>query len=153
MIHDGEPPLPKVGDILLNLGLRVHGEAIPASDDVPDAITDIPAGQPRSTTYQVTGRNAGVRDFDMDQGRGITHVGVEFVVSVGALRFQVQSDGWADDVGPSLRVMVTGQLMVVGGYEWEDCELEDTRSSWLVQSIATADYGDVMLNLLPATCT
>lgn len=82
MIYDGEPPLPEVGEILPSLGLRVHGEVVPAAEDLPDAMTEIPADHPHEVRYWVTGRIEEPRDFDMDQGQGTTHAGVEFVVNV-----------------------------------------------------------------------
>ena len=37
---------------------------------------------------------------------------------------------------------------VVGAYEWEDFGLDDTRSTWIVQAMASAADGDVMLDVV-----
>lgn len=148
MIYDGGPPMPQVGTVLTGMGLRVRGELTPASGDVPDGIVEVPSDEPRGVMYQVTGRIEEPRDFDTDTGRGATHGGVEFVVQVGSHRYQVQSEGWASDVRAASRVTVRGRFEVVGAYEWEDFGLDDTRSTWLVQAMASAEDGDVMLDVV-----
>jgi hypothetical protein len=151
MIYDGEPPMPEVGTVLTGVGLRVRGELALAPSDRPDGIFELSRDRPRDITYQVTGRIEEPRDFEVGTGRGFQHGGVEFVVTVGAERYQVQCDRWACQVGSAPRVTVHGQFEVIGSYEWADFQLEETRSTWLVQSVAPAEHGDWMLDLASAS--
>ena len=148
MIVDGEPPMPQVGMVLTGLGLRARGEVTPAPADLPDGIVAIKSDQPRDVVYQVTGRIVGPRDFITDGGRGSVHAGMGFVVHVGDERYQVQSDGWAREMQSVSRVTLRGRFEVVGDYEWDAFGLEDTRSDWLVQTLASGDHGDAMLDLI-----
>ncbi len=45
------------------------------------------------------------------------------------------------------RVTVTGRVAVVGEYEWDAFELEESRSDWRVSAVASGDRDDMMLEL------
>ena len=149
MIADGEPPLPNVGSLLTCVGLRVRGEVTAAPPDSPDGSVETQGGHPPEVMYRLTGRAGEPRDFDVDTGQaGMRHAGVEFVLTVGFDRYQVQTDGWASDVPTGSRVTVTGSLAVVGEYEWDAFALSELRADWLVKAVAPADNDDTMLDLL-----
>jgi pimeloyl-ACP methyl ester carboxylesterase len=86
-------------------------------------------------------------DFNVDTGAGTRHAGAGFVLTIGADRYQVETDGWARDVPAGSRVAVTGRLEIVGDYEWDAFGLSESRVDWLVKAIAGADHGDTMLDL------
>ncbi|MGZ0150157.1 hypothetical protein ACXJJ3_24060 [Kribbella sp. WER1] len=148
MIADSEPLLPHAGSLLTGVGLRVRGGLTAAPLDSTDGIVTAQGGHPYEVTYQLTGRANEPRDVDMDTGRGGQHAGVEFVLTVGSDRYQVQADGWARDVLTGSRVMVIGRLELVGEYEWEAYSLHESRADWLVKAVAPADDEDTMLDLV-----
>ena len=152
MIADGQPPLPSAGTVLTGIGLRVRGEVTHARPTSPDGVVEVPGEQLHQNTYALTGRVGEPRDFAVDTGlAGSQHAGVEFVLTVGTDRYQVQTDGWARDMPPDTRVTVRGHLEVVGTYEWEAFGLEESRANWLVQTVAPAPRGDTMLDVVPAS--
>ena len=152
MIADGEPPMPRPGSVLAGVGVRVHGEPLPVDDGVPDGVEVRPATGPAvdGTVYAVTGTASDVRTVEAGSvpGQGVQVVGAELVLTAGENRFQVQLDGRAQDVRPGSRVTVTGELVLVGGYEWEAFELPDTRADWLVRHVAGLLDGDVGVDLV-----
>jgi hypothetical protein len=119
----------------------------PAQPDSPDGIVEARPGHPHEVIYRLTGRADEPRDFDVDTGAGIRHAGAEFVLTVGADRNQLETDGWARDVLAGSRVAVTGRLEVVGDYEWDAFGLGESRADWLVKAIAWADDRDTMVDL------
>jgi hypothetical protein len=147
MIVDGEPPMPKVGSVPTRAGLRVRRVVTPVQPDSPDGIVEARPGHPHEVIYRLTGRADEPRDFDVDTGAGTRHAGAEFVLTAGADRYQVATDGWARDVPAGSRVAVTGRLVVVGDYEWDAFGLRESRADWLVKAISWADNGDIMVDL------
>jgi hypothetical protein len=147
MIADGDPPMPSVGSVLTGVGIRVRGDVTPADPESWDGVVALDGGVPHESRYRLTGRAGEGRDFDVDTGRGTEHAGAEFLLTVAADQFLVQFDGWARDVPTGSRVTVTGQLSVIGAYEWDDFGLTESRADWLVQAVASADHGDTMLDL------
>jgi hypothetical protein len=39
-------------------------------------------------------------------------------------------------------------MEVVGAYEWDELGLDESRSNWLVQAVASADHGDTMRDVV-----
>ena len=147
MIADDEPPMPRRGSVLAGVGVRVHGEPLPVDDGVPDGVevrrTTGPAAD--GTVCAVTGTVSDVRAVEAGSvpGEGVQVVGAELVITTGEDRFQVQLDGRAQDVRPGSRVTVTGELVLVGAYEWESFDLPDTRDDWVVRRVVGLCDGDV----------
>ena len=155
MIADGEPPMPRWGSVLAGVGFRVHGEPVPVTDGVPDGVEVLPATGPAvdGTTCAVTGTVSDVRAVEAGSvpGLGVQVVGAELVLTAGQDRFQVHLGGRAHDVRPGSRVTVTGELVLVGAYEWEAFDLPDTRGDWAVQRVLGLSDGDVGVDLVRAT--
>lgn len=147
MIADEEPPLPAVGSLLADVGLRLRGEVTTAPPNSPDGIFEVDDAPPQDVMYRLVGQILEPRDFDVDTGDGGRHAGVEFVLVAGPDRFQVEADGWARDLAVGSRVMAIGHLELVGAYEWDAFELVESRADWLVKAVADANDGDVMLDL------
>jgi hypothetical protein len=78
---------------------------------------------------------------------GGEHSGAELVLAVGTDRFQVQFDGSASDVVPGSRATATGELVLVGDYEWEAFDLTDTRADWYVARAIDLPGGDIQVDL------
>jgi hypothetical protein len=148
MIADAEPPMPRVGELLSGLGIRVRGAVTPALPERPDGIVEIEAPKPHQVRYQLTGSVIDPRDFEVDGGGGDEHTGAEFVLSVGDDRFQVQFEGTARDIQPGSRVTVADPLSIVGAYEWDGFQLTESRADWFVRAAVRADRGDTVLDLV-----
>lgn len=86
--------------------------------------------------------------MEVASDRGSRHAGVEFLLLVATDRFQVQADGRASQVPAGSRVTVTGRLELVGEYEWDAFQIEESRAEWLVKALAPAGDDDVMLDLV-----
>ena len=136
MIADEEPSLPRAGSVLADLGLRVRGDVTPAPPGAQDGVVEIQANKPYEVMYRLTGSRGEPTDYAADFGRGSEHAGVELVLTVGSERYQVQSDGWARDIPAASRVVVSGRLAFVGGYEWDAFGLTDTAASHKAMSMA-----------------
>ncbi|WP_017934283.1 hypothetical protein [Nocardioides sp. Iso805N] len=153
MLVDDEPPRPAPGSLLRSVGLRVHGVATVADATTPDGLAEVQnsdgAGQPRSV-YALTGTADAAQDIWTNIGERQErdqHAGSEFVLTIGADRFQVQIEGPASNVPPDSRVTVTGELRLVGEYEWDAFELTDTRADWVVRSVVALARGDIAVDL------
>jgi hypothetical protein len=68
-------------------------------------------------------------------------------MTVGSERLQVQFDGRASDILRDSRVTVTGELVLVGWYEWDGCGLTDTRADWMVAEVVALPHGDISVDL------
>lgn len=150
MLVEKVPPRPDAGSLLRSVGVRLHGVAT-AADATPDGVVEVP--DPDSSThrsvYALTGTASDAQDFWTNTkrwGRG-QHSGAEFVLTVGADRFQVHFLGHASDVVSGSRVTATGGLSLVGEYEWDGFELTDTRADWLVTKVVDLPDGDIMVEL------
>lgn len=154
MTMDEEPPRPVAGGVLHSVGLRVHGQVAPAGDMAGDGIAEVlteSAADQDAPVYALTGAATDGRDIWVGDGRRwrsqSQRAGAEFVLTVGGERFQVQHGGLASDVVESSRVTATGGLELVGGYEWEDFGLVDTRADWLVRQVVELPGGNVLVDL------
>lgn len=147
MVADAEPPMPRVGEHVNGVGIRVRGTVRPAPVDHPDGVVEIEAAKPHEMRYQLTGSVIDPRDFEVDQEGG-RHAKGEFVLAVRDDRFQVQLEGTTRDIQPGSRVTVDGPLFVVGAYEWDDFQLTESRADWFVRAAVRADRGDTMLDLV-----
>jgi len=148
MIADEERPMPKVGEQVKGVGIRVRGAVQPATVDRPDGIVEIEAPKPHQVRYQLTGSVIDPRDFELDKGGRGKDARGEFVLTVHDDRFQVQLEGSTRDIQPRDRVTVDGPLFIVGAYEWDDFQLTESRADWPVRSVVRADRGDTMLDLV-----
>lgn len=156
MIVDGEPPMPAVGSLLRSVGVRVRGAVIAAEHATPDGAVEVQGtatADQLGRVYAITGVAGDAKDVFVGTGRRhVRHrrVGAEFVLTVGEDRLQVSFDGRGADVTPGSRVTVTGELHLVGEYEWEAFDLIDTRADWTVAAVATLPNGDVIVDLTRA---
>lgn len=148
MIADGELAMPTVGSVLAGVGIRACGDVSAARPGWPEGIVAVRGGAPHEVLYRLTGRAREPRDFDADEGSGGRHAGAEFLLTVGEYRFQVQWEGWADEVPTGACVTVIGRLCLVGGYEWDAFGLTESRADWQVDAVARSDDGDTMLDLV-----
>jgi hypothetical protein len=153
MIVDGEPPMPEVGSVLTEVGVRVIGEVAPAQPGSRDEVVEDRAAAPHHVVYRLTGRADHARDTYIGGVKpGGHHAGTEFALTVGATRYQVSTGGHPADVTAGSRVVVTGRLELVGGYEWDAFDLSDTRADWLVKAAKPAIWagrGDALIDLHP----
>lgn len=156
MIVDGEQPLPTAGSALRSAGLRVRGAVTGAGNATPDGVVEVQraaaAGQP-GRVYAITGVVGNAKDVFVGTGRPrVRHrrVGAEFLLTVGEDRFHVSFDGRGADVTPDSRVTVTGELELLGEYEWEAFDLIDTRADWRVADVARLPNGDVLVDITRA---
>ncbi len=136
MVADEEPPSPVAGGVLAKVGLRVRGDLSVAEVDTPDRWVDLGSRDPdpRYRRYAVTGEAGPVRSVEAGMEReGAQHFGAELVMTVGRARFQVQCGGFAVDVPAGSRVTVRGTVAVIGDYEWNAFDLQDTRTNWRVE--------------------
>lgn len=154
-LADNEPPSPDAGSMLRSVGVRVRGEVSAAESATPDGVAEVPdaAGEDsHRRVYAMTGIAGDAQDVWSDTGRRRErqqHSGAEFVLAVGADRFQAQFDGHASEVLPGSRVTVTGGLELVGGYEWDAFGLGDTRADWIVTKVVALPHGDIAVELAP----
>lgn len=155
MLADGEPPRPDPGSLLPSIGVRVHGVVTVADSTTPVGVAEVQdsdaAGSERRM-YALTGIAGAAEDIWMNTGRGQAqdrHCGSEFVLTIGADRFQVQIEGRASEVPPDSRVTVTGELRLVGEYEWDAFELTDTRADWVVKKVVALPDDDIAVDLAP----
>lgn len=151
MIADGEVPVPSRGDVLKGLGVRFRGEVAPATAEACDGIVEL-SGDPllADVAYRATGRASEARDFYFEMDPGVRDHGTDFVLAVGAVRYQVQCEGWAADVPEGVRLSVTGRASVIGSYEWDDFGLADVRRDWQVTDVSSSG-DDLMLDLQPSS--
>lgn len=152
MLMDDEPPRPSVGSLLRSVGVRLVGAVTTADAGTRDGVVvveDSGSPDPGPDLYAVTGIASDAQDVWSRTKRWgpDEHAGAEFVLSVGADRFQVQFDGHASEVVPAARVTVTGGLELVGEYEWESFGLRDTRADWLVTKVVALPDGDISVEL------
>lgn len=156
LLADEEFPRPDAGQQLRSVGLRVRGQVTAAEDGTPDGIVEESPAQGAtqgSPVYQLTGVASEGRAVWARPGPPRTsphHVGAEFVLTVSGERFQVQHDARGSGVVENSRVTVIGPLELVGGYEWEDFGLIDTRTDWLVEQVVELHAGDVLVDLSPS---
>ena len=147
MIADDEPPLSDVGSILRGVGLRLFAEETSTHPDLPEGIVEVRSAPPGEARYRLVGQVIAPRDVEADFGSGRQHAGVEFVLDTGAERFQVHAHAGARDVAAGSMVEVVGRFELVGSYEWDAFDLEESRADWLVHEVVVADDDGVMLNL------
>jgi hypothetical protein len=146
VLVDGDVPKPIEGSVMRGLGLRLSGVAWLSTDDY--GIKELVTSDPARREYRITGVVEQSRDFQTDDGSGNQHAGCEILVVVEEQRVLVTTSGWARDFPPSAHITASGRWRVVAPYEWDDFELPDVRSDWLVRSIASAGRGDSMLDLV-----
>jgi hypothetical protein len=154
MLADDELPKPAAGSPLRSVGIRVRGVLTapgPASADEVREVSESRIAKPSRVAYSLTGIASDIRDVRINtERRGQGHdVGTEFVLTVGAHRYQVQVDGSSADVMDGARATVTGPLELVGEYEWAAFGLTDTRADWLVTDVVEFAGGDVQVDLAP----
>jgi len=153
MLADDEPPMPCSGALLRSVGVRVRGAVTVADRATRGGVVVVSGGDsadPHQILYACTGIAGRANDVWTDTGRRgerHRHAGAEFVLTVGAHRFQVEFDGPASEVRPDSRVTVTGRLELVGAYEWDAFNLVDTRADWMVMNVVRVPDGDVLVDL------
>ncbi|GAA3130762.1 hypothetical protein JOF29_007512 [Kribbella aluminosa] len=142
------------GAVLPNIGIRVLGsvERVDPLEDEGIAPRKDPLASPPPVTvdYVVAGTVERSRDFQVDVGAGPQHAGVELVLTVNGHLLQAQVDGQARDIEPGSRLILSGELVVIGEYEWEAFDLVDTRAPWSVEETRRVSNGDYLLRLVPA---
>ena len=144
MLADNEPPRPGAGSLLRSVGVRVRGVVTAADSATPDGVAEVldaDSADLHQRVYALTGIAGDGQDVWTNTGRRRErhqHSGAEFVLTVGADRFQVQFDGHASEVLPNSRVTVTGGLELVGEYEWDAFEIGDARSDWIVTNVVAS---------------
>ena len=153
MLVENEPPRPDAGSLLRAVGVRVRGVVTAADGATPDGVTEVSeadGSDPYQKVYALTGTASDAQDVWTNTTRwrrGSQHAGVEFVLTVGRDRFQVQTEGRASDVVTGSRLTATGSLALVGEYEWDAFELADTRADWLVTKVVDLPRGDIEVEL------
>lgn len=152
MLVDDEPPMPVAGSWLRSVGVRISGVVSTAASSASDGLARIPDAESADrhrVRYALTGTASNARDVRVGFGRRkqSRHAGAEFVLTVGALRFQVECSGHASEVPMGSYITVSGELVLVGDYEWDDFELTDTRRDWRVKQVANLCDADVLVEL------
>lgn len=151
LVESGRPR-PDAGSHLRSVAVRLHGQIAAVDGETPDGITEVPPGGSMANqrpVYALTGTISDPSDVwtrTKRWGRG-EHSGAELVLTIGSDRFQVQFDGSASDVVPGSRVTATGELVLVGDYEWESFDLTDTRADWYIVRVVDLPGDDIQVDL------
>ena len=146
ILVDGDVPKPVEGSVMREVGLRLSGVTWLSTDD--SGIKELATSDRARREYQITGVIEQSRDFETDDGSGVQHAGCEILVVVERQRVLITTSGWARDFPPSAHITAIGRWSVVAPYEWDDFQLPDVRTDWLVRSIVDAGCGDLMLDLV-----
>jgi hypothetical protein len=172
MMVDGEPPLPEVGTVYPNVGVRIGGSWGDAVETDVDGIHEI--GDRRRRDGWPEYRAIGTASWPRDLYRGTRpahglptpadreHVGVEFAIRAGQVDLVAfVNHGRASQVRDDARVSVQGCLSVIGTFEWDDVPLPPVgtdwyafplppvRTDWLVRKVRRIADGAALLDLEP----
>jgi hypothetical protein len=146
ILVDGDVPRPIEGSVMREVGLRLSGVAWLSTDDF--GVKELATSHQARREYSITGVIEQSRDVQTDDGSSVQDAGCEILVDVGKQRVLIATAGWARDFPPAAHITASGRWSVVAPYEWDDFQLPDVRSDWLVRSVASAGCGDLMLDLV-----
>ncbi|MCA1984736.1 hypothetical protein [Nocardioides nematodiphilus] len=152
MLVESGRPRPEVDSLFPSAGVRLHGQITAVDGHTPDGICEVTRFESTERTpvvYALTGTAAAAVDVwtgDEDSNHH-QRAGAELVLSVDSDRFQVQFKGSASTVTPNSRLTATGELVLVGDYEWDAFDLTDTRADWRVMRVVDLARGAVLVEL------
>jgi len=154
MVMDDEPPLPKRGAVVSNVGVRIRGRV--DYEESPVGLLPVdPTTAPMETAYRVTGVITKPQDIYVDAGfdGSSKHVGCEFLIDASPLQLTGEvvgghAEAFEFQLGTTLTLR--GQLDMIAEYEWEGFDLPGHRRDWLVRQVLGPFGSHYMLDLAEA---